>query len=197
MSFCLSCAINMHIYIYICHTLIYAFSFTHCYVHFKIYYLCATECIKYWLLFSLWYNILVCIVSYHKESFHIEFILMFNHYYFSKKEVFNHSINQLSIQSLFYIPSVNKMWDMSDFDFCAKNQVFLGYSTDTFSVKTSVVSPWKYNISDVTVFCNITFIFSPFYYYRNQLFMIHTFVPWISLYQLVFHQHKKVYVLLL
>jgi hypothetical protein len=62
---------NQHAYIYICHTLIYAFSFTHCYVHFKIYYLCATECIKYWLLFSLSCNILVCIVSYQKESFHI------------------------------------------------------------------------------------------------------------------------------
>jgi hypothetical protein len=34
----------------------------------------------------------------------------------------------------------------------------LGYSTDTFSIKTLVVSPWKYNINDVTVFCNITFI---------------------------------------
>ena len=33
------------------------------------------------------------------------------------------------------------MWDMSDFGFCAKNQVFLGYSTDTFSIKTLVVSP--------------------------------------------------------
>ena len=33
------------------------------------------------------------------------------------------------------------MWDMSDFGFCAKNKVFLGYSTDTFSIKTLVVSP--------------------------------------------------------
>jgi len=30
---------------------------------------------------------------------------------------------------------------MSDFGFCAKNKVFLGYSTDTFSIKTLVVSP--------------------------------------------------------
>jgi len=45
------------------------------------------------------------------------------------------------------------MWDMSDFGFCAKNKVFLGYSTDTFSIKTGLTLGgfWGSEIADVLI----------------------------------------------